>query len=104
MKVTVARVYLHESANAHEKILRYLHDDAKVCGATLFRGISGFGRSGEVHTSSLLTLSLDLPVVVEFFDRPERVAEVVKHICTLVDPSHILTFDATAHDPSNGDA
>ncbi|AOU98351.1 hypothetical protein BI364_10590 [Acidihalobacter yilgarnensis] len=104
MKVTIARIYLHESANAHEKVLHYLHDDAKVRGATLFRGISGFGRSGEVHTSSLLSLSLDLPVVIEFYDSSERVAEVVAQILTMVDPSHVLTFDATAHDASNGDA
>ncbi|WP_455380331.1 DUF190 domain-containing protein [Acidihalobacter prosperus] len=101
MKVTIARVYLHESANVHEKLLRFLHDDAQVRGATMFRGISGFGHSRHIHTSSLLSLSLDLPIVVEFYDHPERVSEIVTQIKTMVDPTHILTFDASVEDASN---
>lgn len=101
MKVTIARVYLHESAKVHEKLLRFLHDDAQVRGATIFRGISGFGHSRHIHTSSLLSLSLDLPIVVEFYDLPERVREIVTQIETMIDPSHILTFEASIQDASN---
>ncbi|MEJ2060702.1 MAG: DUF190 domain-containing protein [Gammaproteobacteria bacterium] len=94
MKVKVARVYLSEHAKVHEKLMNFLHDEAKVSGATLFRGISGFGRSGHVHTASLLELSLDLPVVVEFFDSPERVSEVIAQLRDFIEPLHILLFDA----------
>ncbi|MEA3411391.1 MAG: DUF190 domain-containing protein [Pseudomonadota bacterium] len=94
MKVTVVRIYLSESDNAHEKLLRRLHDDEKVRGVTLFRGVSGFGKTGKVHSSSLLYLSLDLPIVVEFFDTPERVEEILGHICGEISPEHVMTFDA----------
>ena len=61
---------------------------------TLFRGISGFGKSGETHSSSLLDISFNLPVVVEFFDSEENVKAALESIRELVPPGHVLTFDA----------
>jgi uncharacterized protein len=53
-EVMMVRIYLHE-ANAHmEELLGYLHDEIKVRGVTVFRGISGFGESGASHSSKLL--------------------------------------------------
>jgi hypothetical protein len=42
-------------------------------GATVWRGSAGFGAHSVVHTSQILRLSQDLPVVVEVVDTPERV-------------------------------
>ena len=56
----------------HE-LLQYLHDESKVQGVTVFRGITGFGSSGEVHSSTLIDMSLDLPIVIEFSDTAEKV-------------------------------
>lgn len=94
MKVMVARIYLSEGEGLHERIFRRLHDEEKVRGATVFRAISGFGPSGYVHTSGLLDLSLDLPVIIEFFDEPQRVAAVLDGLGELVKPGHVLTFPA----------
>ena len=94
MNVTVARVYLSESEQRYKEVFRILHDEEKVRGATVFRGITGFGSSGVVHTSSLVDLALDLPVVIEFFDEPERVAAVLERLRGLVEPWHVLTFGA----------
>lgn len=94
MNVTVARIYLAESAGVHERIFRRLHDEERVHGVTVFRAIAGFGPSGHVHTSGLLDLSLDLPIVVEFFDDPARVREVLDRLADLVGPGHVLTFPA----------
>lgn len=94
MNVTVARVYLSEAEQVHKKLFKLLHDEEKVRGATLFRGIAGFGSSGVVHTASLVDLTLDLPVVIEFFDEPERVEAVLARIRELVEPWHVLTFRA----------
>jgi PII-like signaling protein len=94
MNVTVVRVYLSERAHKHEKIFRLLHDREVVRGVTMFRGISGFGHSGRIHGSSLLDLSLDLPVVIEFFDDPDKIEAVVADLREIVEPEHILTFPA----------
>ncbi len=54
--VAVVRIYLTEGEQLLKKLLAHLHDEEKVRGVTVFRGVSGFGRSGKVHSSSLLAL------------------------------------------------
>ena len=84
--VTVVRIYLTEGEKLLKTLLAKLHDDEQVRGVTVFRGISGFGRSGMVHSSTLLDLSLDLPVVVEFFDTPAKVKRILGHLKDLLPP------------------
>lgn len=97
INVTVARIYVTEGKGLHRRIFERLHDVEKVRGVTLFRGISGFGTSGRVHSGDLLDMSLDLPVVIEFFDTPERVAGIVGRLADLVAPGHVVTFAAELH-------
>ena len=94
MKVTVARIYVTEGKHVHEKIFEQLHDDHKVMGVTVYRGISGFGRSGETHSSTLLDMSFDLPVIIEFFDQPEKVSAALESLRDLIEPGHVLLVDA----------
>lgn len=89
-KVEFVRVYLTEADNKLKPLLERLHDIEKVRGVTVLRGISGFGGSGEIHSSSLLDLSLNLPVIIEFFDYPEKVEAVLEHLSDLVEPDHII--------------
>lgn len=95
--VTVVRVYLDEGHTQLENLLKRLHDWEKVRGVTVFRGIAGYGDSGEVHTSKFMDLSLDLPLVVEFFDEPERVDAIIEHLNTTIKPGHILSWQATVN-------
>lgn len=44
-----------------------------LAGATVLRGLMGFGRGSVLHTAKVLRLSEDLPVVVEIVDRKDRV-------------------------------
>ncbi|MCC7519023.1 MAG: DUF190 domain-containing protein [Verrucomicrobiae bacterium] len=71
------RIYLGESDRwqhrpLHEAIVlkaREMH----LAGATLFRGAMGFGKSSHLHTSKVLRLSYDLPVVIEIVDAEEKI-------------------------------
>ena len=94
MKVTVARVYVTEGKHVHEKVFEKLHDEHKVMGVTIYRGISGFGKSGETHSSNLLDMSFDLPVIIEFFDEPEKVTLALESLSDLIKPGNVLTFYA----------
>lgn len=94
MKVTVARIYITEGKHIHDRIFAHLHDVARVRGVTTFRGISGFGQSSAVHSSTLLDLSLDLPLVIEFFDTDERVNEALDALKDLIKPGHVIIFAA----------
>jgi PII-like signaling protein len=60
--ITVVRIYLREGEHLLTKIMDFLHDEEKVSGVTVLQGIMGFGPDGEIRTSRLLDLSLDLTV------------------------------------------
>ncbi len=55
-----------------------------VAGATVLRGIMGFGAHSRVHTAKILRLSEDLPVVIEIVDTPERIAELLPVIDEMI--------------------
>jgi PII-like signaling protein len=44
-----------------------------MAGATVVRGLMGFGAKSRIHTAKVLRLSEDLPIVVEIVDRPDRI-------------------------------
>ena len=94
LQVTMVRIYITEAEKVMDTLLKRLHDWEKVRGVTVFRGISGFGRSGAMHSSKLLDMSLDLPVVVEFFDEPGKVATILEHLAGMIDPGHIVCWQA----------
>lgn len=95
LEVTFARIYLTESEGLLDDLLSHLHDQEKVQGVTVLRGISGFGKSGKLHVASLMDMSLDLPLVIEFFDVPEKTNIILEHIRTMVEPGHIICWPAT---------
>ena len=87
--IKLARIYLREAEHLLPKIIKFLHDEEKVSGVTVLRGLAGFSSDGKMHTASLVDLSLDLPLVVEFFDEPERVKAVVARLMEHVSVSHV---------------
>ena len=88
----MVRVYLCESDHELNPLLKCLHDELKVRGVTVVRGIAGFGQSGAVHAASLLDLSLDLPLVLEFFDDPDKVRRALTRLNDFVAPGHVVTW------------
>lgn len=94
LEVMVVRVYLHEAKAHLDDLLAYLHDESKVRGVTVFRGVTGFGVSGQYHSSTLVDMSLDLPVVIEFFDDADKVSSILEHLNGIVKPGHIIYWPA----------
>ncbi len=95
-QVTMARVYTlegHDHLNQTLEILQY----EKVVGVTVIRGIAGIGSTGQLHTSSLLSLSLELPIIIEFYDAPEKVEKIIMALKAKLDLKHIVSWSATAH-------
>ncbi len=92
--VTFIRIYLTEADKVLAPLLQKLHDEEKVRGVTVFRAMSGFGGSGVIHTGSLMDLSLDLPVTVEFFDSPDKVDAILDHLSDMLEGGHIVRWQA----------
>jgi uncharacterized protein len=72
-----------------------------LAGASVFRGLEGFGASSRIHTSRLLSLSDDLPLAIIIVDTAERteafldeVAELVTGGLIIVDDVHVHTYTA----------
>lgn len=95
-KVIVARIYIMESSHLLEKILDYLRNEAKLRGVSVFRAISGFGEHGE-HNVSLMALSLDLPLAIDFFDIPSKMEPALEYLNTLIKPEHLIFWEANAN-------
>ena len=70
------RIYLGESEkDGHQPLYESLVLTARengLAGATVLRGPMGFGHSGHLHTSKILRLSEDLPLVIEIVDVEEK--------------------------------
>ena len=47
-----------------------------------------------MHGGGLMDLSLDLPLVVECFDTPEKMIEVMTHLNEMIEPGHMLSWSA----------
>lgn len=97
--VTMVRIYLTEAEKHLQGLLAKLHDEEKVWGVTVFRGVSGFGRTGAMHSSTLLDLSLDLPMVIEFFDEPAKVRRILAHLKEMLPLGHVITWSAQVNLP-----
>jgi len=92
-----ATIYLGEEDTWHHRplyseIVHRAHH-AGLAGASVFRGIEGFGASGRVHTSRLLSLSEDLPIAVVLIDTAEAVEAFLTSIEELVGGGLVVVED-----------
>jgi uncharacterized protein len=83
------RIHLGESDKwhgrpLHEAIVELLRKEG-FSGATVLRGVAGFGGSSIYHTDKLLRLSQDLPIVVEVIETQERIEQMLPQLDEMVD-------------------
>lgn len=78
------RIFIGESDKAgHQPLYEAIVFEAKkqsLSGATVTRGIMGFGANSKVHTAKLFEISADLPLVIEIVDTEEKIREFVKTV------------------------
>ena len=74
------RIFIGESDKYRGKPLyQYLLEMFRkegLSGATVFRGIAGFGKKSVLQTTSILRLSADLPIVIEVVDTREKIERI----------------------------
>jgi PII-like signaling protein len=71
-----------------------------VSGATILRGIAGFGATHELHTTRLVELAKNLPVKIEFIETPERVDELLPKLQELAGTGLIEIQDTNVVKPA----
>ena len=97
-KARRVRIYVNEEDRvgrswAAQAIVKFLREE-DAQGATVFRGVEGFGATGEIHVSHLAEAARRLPIVIEWVDSPERVDRLLPRIKQLV-PRGFITVDDT---------
>jgi len=84
----LVRIYIGESDQWHGKPLYQalveLMRERGLAGATVVRGIEGFGAKQHLHTTRLLRLSSDLPVLIEAVDTEERIRAALDELDEMV--------------------
>ena len=74
-------------------LLEYLRREG-AAGATVTRGLAGYGAQSRIHTASLVDLSSDLPLVLEWVDTEERVEQLLPGLSAILEGSGgLLTTD-----------
>ena len=104
------RIYVGESDTWHGKplyqaIVERVREEG-LAGATVIRGIEGFGRTSRLHTARILRLSEDLPVLIEIVDTEERVEEILPLLDDMISEG-LVTIEAVqilAYRSSEGSA
>jgi CBS-domain-containing membrane protein len=66
-----------------------------IAGATLFRGAAGFGAHSHLHSTAIEALSMDLPVVIESIDTPEKISAVLEVLYPMVSEGLITREEVT---------
>jgi uncharacterized protein len=86
---TLMRIHIGESDKWHGKrldevIVQLLRKEG-FSGATVLRGVGGYGSSSVYHTDKLLRLSQDLPLIVEVVEYPERIEKILPQLDEMLD-------------------
>jgi PII-like signaling protein len=91
------RVYIGESDQWHGRpLFTAIVERCRLeglAGATVLRGIEGYGAHSRIHTARILQLSEDLPIVVEIVDRTERIALLLPMLDEMVSEGLITLED-----------
>jgi PII-like signaling protein len=72
LRVFIGESDKHEGRPLYEWLVKRAREHG-LAGATVLRGIEGFGAHSRVHTAKILQLSTDLPIVVEIVDSREKI-------------------------------
>jgi CBS domain-containing protein len=98
VRIYVDEGQLHKHQSLPVAILGFLRKEG-AAGATVFRGIEGFGGSGEIHTARLVDINQRLPMVIDWIDTPEQVErllpqvkEMIRHGFITVDDTEVALF------------
>jgi PII-like signaling protein len=83
MRIHVGERDKYRGRPLYEAIVHLLRE-RHFAGATVFRGIMGFGASAGIHTEKVLRLSLDLPLVIECVDSEEKIQAILPELDVMI--------------------
>ena len=83
LRIFVGEADRWEGKPLYEAIVRKVRERG-LAGATVLRGVEGYGAHSRIHTTKILRLSEDLPIVIEIVDAPERIQAILPELDRMV--------------------
>ncbi len=109
-KAKMLTIYIGEGDRYHHRplyqvLVERLRKEG-LAGATVVRGIEGFGRASLIHTASILRMSEDLPIVITVVDKEERIDSILPIIDEMVEEGLVImeNVDVITYRSGNGDS
>lgn len=84
LRIFIGESDKHDGKPLYEWIVMKAREQG-LAGATVIRGIEGFGRASRIHTAKILRLSEDLPVIIEIVDATEKIEAFIEIVDPVID-------------------
>jgi PII-like signaling protein len=104
LRILVGEADTWHGTPLYQAIVRRVREEG-LAGATVVRGLEGFGATSRLHTTRILQLSTDLPVVIEIVDSEERIDSVIPILDEMVTDGlitvervHVITYRGSPRD------
>lgn len=92
LRIFIGESDRHNGKPLYEAIVS-LAKERSMAGATVLRGILGFGAHSRIHSAKILRLSEDLPIVIEIVDKPERIEAFLPEIDGMISEGLVTLED-----------
>jgi PII-like signaling protein len=90
-------IYVDETEKLHGKpvyeVVLDILAQRKIAGASVFRGVAGYGSHGKLHTAKILELSTTLPVKIEVVESEEMISVILAEISSVIGKGLIEVSD-----------
>ena len=83
LRIFIGEADKHEGKPLYE-VITSLACQKGIAGATVIRGLMGFGAHSRMHTAKILRISEDLPIVIEIVDEPEKIQALLPEIDKMI--------------------
>ena len=109
LRIFIGESDRHDGLPLYEWIVREARE-AGMAGATVLRGMEGFGAHSRMHTAKILRLSQDLPIIIEIVDTPEKVESFLPSLDPVIQEGLVTTegvhvrFYRSGHSAGEGNA
>ena len=79
MRIFIGESDKHDGKPLYQVLVEMLRRE-KIAGATVLRGIMGFGATSHLHTTHILSLSQDMPIIIEIIDSKENIDRILPDV------------------------
>lgn len=90
LRIFIDETDKHKGKPLYEEIIRFAKEQ-KMSGATAIKGFMGFGHKSHIHTTKLLRLSDDLPIIIEIVDTKDKINLFLESLKDIVKDGLITT-------------